>query len=175
MTITVRPAAVGSITNRATVTSGTQDLDPNNNSATQETRVSAQPSIAGLVTLGNGAGLGGVTMGLSGSQTAAAMTGAGGFYQFADLNAGGSFTVTPSRLGFVFNPPSRALNNVNQDQTANFTGVACLFTISPVNRSFPSSGGAGTVTITSPDPQCPRLCSSRSLSVLSDSLVAGHG
>ncbi|HKC85761.1 MAG TPA: SBBP repeat-containing protein, partial [Blastocatellia bacterium] len=57
VTITVKPTAVGSITNRANVTSATQDLDLNNNAATQDTRVSAQPSIAGLVTLNSGAGL----------------------------------------------------------------------------------------------------------------------
>jgi uncharacterized protein (TIGR03437 family) len=175
VTITVKPMSVGSITNRATVTSATQDLDLNNNAATQETRVSAQPSIAGLVTLGAGAGLGGVTMSLGGSQTATATTGANGFYQFADLNPGGNFSVTPARPGYVFNPPSRALSNVTLDQTANFAGVACQFAINPINRSFTAAGGAGTVTITSPDPQCPWTARSNVPWITISSAANGNG
>lgn len=175
VTITVTPAAVGSITNRASVTSSTPDLNPNNNSATQETRVSALPSIAGLVTLGSGAGIGGVSINLTGSQTAMTMTGDNGFYQFADLDVGGIFTVTPSRQGYVFNPPSRAYTNVNQDQTSNFNGVACLFTISPINRLFPSSGGSGTITISSPDPQCPWTARSNAPWITISSATSGNG
>jgi uncharacterized protein (TIGR03437 family) len=175
VTITVKSATVGSIMNRATVTSATPDLDPSNNAAAQETRVSAQPSIAGLVTLGAGAGLGGVTVGLGGSQTATTATTAAGFYQFADLNAGGNFTVIPSRPGYVFNPPSRALGNVTQDQTANFTGVACQFTINPVNRSFPAAGGAGTIAIISPDPQCPWTARSNAPWITINSATGGNG
>ncbi|HMX25587.1 MAG TPA: FG-GAP-like repeat-containing protein, partial [Blastocatellia bacterium] len=155
VTITVRPSATGTLDNRATVSSATPDSTLENNSAMEQTRVSRLPSIAGLATQAGGAGVGGVMVGLSGAQTVAAMTNAAGFYQFSELTAGGNYNVTPARQGFVFNPPSRSFTNVTQDQTANFTAVACLFAITPVNRAFSANGGTASVAISSPDPQCP--------------------
>lgn len=175
VTITVKPPAVGAISNTASVTSAVPDLVAGNNLATQETRVAAQPSIAGRIRSADGAGLSGVTVSLSGAQSATTTTNGDGFYQFADLNVGGSFVVTPTRAGYVFNPPSRQLNNVTQDQTADFGTVACLFTISPVNRSFPAAGGTGTITINSPDPQCPWMARSNAPWLTITSAAMGQG
>lgn len=175
VTITITPTATGTLSNRASVSSATPDLTPANNSTTQETRVSAQPSIAGLVTLANNAGLDGVSVSLTGTQTAMTATNGRGFYQFADLTAGGSYNVTPARTGFVFNPASRAFTNVTQDQTANFAAVACLFTINPVNRAFSASGGTASITINSPDPQCPWTARSNVPWVTISSAASGNG
>lgn len=175
VTITVTPAATGTLTNRATVSSTTPDLTLDNNSAMEQTRVSAQPSIAGLVTLASNAGLSGVAVSLTGGQTAMTTTNGRGFYQFADLTVGGNYNVTPARQGFVFNPPSRAFTNVTQDQTANFAAVACQFTITPVNRAFPIGGGSATITITSPDPQCPWTAQSNVPWITFSSAASGNG
>jgi len=59
-------------------------------------------SISGQVT-SNGSGLSGVAVALSGASSATAMTGSSGNYTFAGLD-NGSYTVTPSRSGFAFNP-----------------------------------------------------------------------
>ncbi len=82
------------------------------------------------------------------------MTANNGIYQFAELTTGLNYTVTPSLPGFVFNPSSRSYTNLNSDQRADFSAVACAFSISPVARSFPATGGTGSVTIMSPDAQC---------------------
>jgi hypothetical protein len=61
-------------------------------------------SISGQVT-SNGSGLSGATVQLSGASSATAITGASGNYAFTGL-ANGSYTVTPSKAGFAFNPAS---------------------------------------------------------------------
>ncbi|HEX8190360.1 MAG TPA: FG-GAP-like repeat-containing protein, partial [Pyrinomonadaceae bacterium] len=158
--IVLTPQSVGTLTNAASVTSGTQDQNTSNNSARQETRVSALPSIAGHVTTAGGASVGSVAVALNGSQTSQATTGGDGLYQFPDLAPGGNYTVTPSRQGFVFHPMSRSYANVNTDQTGDFTAVECLFQIAPKSRSFPAAGGGGSVTVNAPDALCPWTASS---------------
>jgi uncharacterized repeat protein (TIGR01451 family) len=155
VTIVVTPQSAGTITNTATVTDATPDHDTSNNSATQQTRVSALPSIAGHVTTAGGAGVGSVGVSLTGSQSATAATGGDGFYEFADLTQGGSYTVTPSRQGFVFHPQSRTFTGVTSDQTGDFSAVACVFQIGPRSQSFDAAGGTGTLTVTAPDSLCP--------------------
>jgi hypothetical protein len=73
-------------------------------------------TISGQVTLGNN-GLGGVTMTLSGSQSATAQTDASGGYSFAKLLAG-SYTVTPAKFSYTFNPPNVTFNGLSSNQTA---------------------------------------------------------
>ncbi|MCI0664148.1 MAG: FG-GAP-like repeat-containing protein, partial [Acidobacteria bacterium] len=155
ITIIVTPSTPGTIINRANVTSGTQDINPANNSATLEANVSLLPSIYGRVTTGGGAGLSGVSVAVSEVVRPPVVTVDDGNYQFAELVQGGNYTVTPSRQGYVFNPPNRTINNLQSDQRADFGGVACIFSISSASQSFPATGGVGSVTITSPDPQCP--------------------
>lgn len=110
-------------------------------------QVSAAPgtfTISGQVTEGAN-GLGGVTMTLSGSQSATTTTDAGGNYSFANL-AGGNYVVTPSRANYTFAPPSRTFNNLSANQTANFTATLNAVTISGqvTENGAPLSG----VTIT---------------------------
>ncbi|MBA3241881.1 MAG: carboxypeptidase regulatory-like domain-containing protein, partial [Acidobacteria bacterium] len=83
--------------------------------------------------IANGAnGLPGVTVTLSGSQSAQTSTDANGNYSFASLAQGGSFTVTPALAGFTFVPPSQTFNNLQANQTADFAAnaVAVTFIIS---------------------------------------------
>ncbi|HWQ32378.1 MAG TPA: FG-GAP-like repeat-containing protein [Blastocatellia bacterium] len=155
ISIVVTPNATATISSTASVTSTIPDLNAANNSATQQTKVSNLPSIYGRVITGDGAGLSAVSMALSGAQVPSVTTASDGSYQIGELTAGGSYIITPSRQGYVFNPPSRSFGNLSADQRADFGAVACLFSIAPLNQSFPATGGTGTVKITSPDPQCP--------------------
>jgi photosystem II stability/assembly factor-like uncharacterized protein len=59
-----------------------------------------------------------VTLTLSGSQTAT--TTSGSLYTFTGLAAGGTYTVTPTRTGMTFDPPSVTFTNLQSDQTADF-------------------------------------------------------
>src|SRR5262249_12645154 len=156
VTIVFKPNQTGPGSFRATATASatTPDLNLNNNSAEQETRFSTLPSIYGRVTTADGAGLGNVAVALGGAQRPGATTSGDGIYQFAELPVGAGYNLTPSRAGYVFNPPSRAIDNLQTDQRADFSAVACRFTIGPTTLSLPSTGGTATVAITSPDSQC---------------------
>ncbi len=156
--IFVTPLSVGSISNTATVTSGTADSNPTNNSVTETTSVSALPSIAGRVTSPYGAAAIGqayVNMNLTGSQTASIGTQTDGTYQFPNLMLGGTYTVTPSRVGFVFHPENRSFTNLTADATADFEAVACNFQLTSTTQTFLAAGGNGSVTLSAPDSLCP--------------------
>jgi hypothetical protein len=93
----------------------------NNPTSDRTANFAASPDsyrIGGRVTE-NGAGLGGVTVALGGSQTSTATTDAGGNYSFI-VRAQGSYTVTPSKTHYTFASPSVSFNNLAGDQTANF-------------------------------------------------------
>jgi photosystem II stability/assembly factor-like uncharacterized protein len=61
----------------------------------------------------------GVTVTLSGSQSASITTD-GSLYSFTGLAAGGTYTVTPTRAGMSFDPPSQTFTNLSADQMADF-------------------------------------------------------
>ena len=97
----------------------------NNLSANQTANFQiATYSIAGHVRDGAGAGVGSVTVALSGTQTASALTDSDGAYSFFNLAQGGNYTVTPSKsdliLTYSFTPASRSYSNISADQTADF-------------------------------------------------------
>lgn len=101
--------------------------------------------IGGRVTTSGGAALSGVTVKLSGSQTATATTDATGNYSFANLPAGGSYTVTPSRTNYAFTPVARTFNDLNADQTSDFTGALVNYSIS--GRVTAAGVGLAGVTV----------------------------
>lgn len=68
-------------------------------------------------------GIQGVNVSLSGSQTATTQTDANGNYSFV-AQAGGNYTVTPSKTNFTFNPPSQTFSNLGANASANFVGTA---------------------------------------------------
>jgi uncharacterized protein (TIGR03437 family) len=175
ITIIVTPSIAGMITNTASATSGTPDINPANNTATLVTSVSLLPSIYGSVITSGGAGLGGVSVAVNGSGRPPVVTPDDGNYQVSELATGASYTVTPSREGYVFNPPNRAINNLQNDQRADFQGVACNLSISPAGQSFPATGGMGSVTITSPDPRCAWTATSNVPWIKFISAPAGNG
>ncbi|HEX8187619.1 MAG TPA: carboxypeptidase regulatory-like domain-containing protein [Pyrinomonadaceae bacterium] len=114
-------------------------------------------TITGRVVDGQGAGLPGVNVHLSGSAAGDTTTDAAGNYSFANLQHGGSYTVMPTLAGFTFTPASRAFNNLSSNPTADFTANAVTHTIggritdagaNPVPGVNVSLGGtqAGTTT-----------------------------
>ncbi len=91
-------------------------------------KIAPQFTIAGQVA-SDGTALAGVTMTLSGSATGSAITDNNGNYGLAAA-PGGSYTVTPSMVGFTFSPASISFTGLSANQTANFAASALNYTIS---------------------------------------------
>ncbi len=77
-------------------------------------------TISGFIESNVGNRMAGVTVTLSGTQTATTVTDAIGTYSFNGLTAGGSYTVTPSLAGSTFDPAGASFENLAANQTANF-------------------------------------------------------
>jgi uncharacterized repeat protein (TIGR01451 family) len=172
--VAVNPTTAGIFNITAHVSAAEPDNDPANNSATETTKISVAPSIAGRVTAAGGGGMSGVTLTLSGTQSATTQTDAGGFYHFAELTAGGNYVVTPSKENISFDPQSRAFNNLVADQTADFVGTACTWSLSPSSLSIGAGGGPGTVTINTLQ-GCPWTAASNSDWITITSAASGVG
>ncbi|HEV2881589.1 MAG TPA: carboxypeptidase regulatory-like domain-containing protein, partial [Pyrinomonadaceae bacterium] len=90
--------------------------------------------------------LAGVTVVLTGSQSATTTTDAAGNYSFAGVAAGGNYTITPSLAHHTFSPANLALVNLGGDRTgADFSGA--------LNRYFiggrvADSGGTALAGVT---------------------------
>jgi hypothetical protein len=85
-------------------------------------------TISGTVT-SSGSGLSGVNMALTGDSTANTTTDASGNYSFSGLS-NGSYTVTPSKSGYTFNPTSipviiSGADQTGKDFTATPTSTGC--------------------------------------------------
>jgi hypothetical protein len=95
----------------------------------------------------NGSGLSGVLVTLSGSKSSTITTSADGAYSFTALNAGGNYTVTPSKENYSFTPLNGAFNNLTENKVQDFSAAySGTFSISGII----TSGGTGLsgVTIT---------------------------
>ncbi len=122
-TLVVRHATVGAKTSTGTVTSVVSDPVAGNNTALATTTVIVPPTmftISGQVRDLNDTGVPNVTMTLSGSQSMALTTDLDGRYVFASLAAGGTYTVTPTRGTFAFNPPSQTFATLARNEVAQF-------------------------------------------------------
>ncbi|HYG80904.1 MAG TPA: carboxypeptidase regulatory-like domain-containing protein, partial [Pyrinomonadaceae bacterium] len=101
-------------------------------------------TLAGRVLNGSGVGVAGVTVNLSGTQSASKVTDASGNYSFANLPMGGSFTVTPAKAGLSFVPPSKSFTNLSADQLSVNFSVPSL----SVNNITVTEGNTGETTAT---------------------------
>jgi protocatechuate 3,4-dioxygenase beta subunit len=79
--------------------------------------------IGGRVAKSDGAGVSGVAVALSGSQSASATTDASGNYSFANVALGGDYTITLSKTDYTFNPTRRTFTALGANQTADFTAT----------------------------------------------------
>jgi hypothetical protein len=84
--------------------------------------------IGGRITEGAN-GVAGVTVTLSGSQTASTQTDAAGNYLFTQLPANGNYAVTPAHPFYTFTPGEATFNTLPFNGTANFTAARLLYQI----------------------------------------------
>jgi hypothetical protein len=111
-------------------------------------------SISGVVTRTvTGAGVGGVTLSLTGTNSATTITtttAADGTYSFAGLQSGRNYLVTPTLAGNMFEPTERnyvnLMTNVTNANFVAFDGTANPRTLSVVD-GFIAPGGPGFVTV----------------------------
>jgi hypothetical protein len=87
-------------------------------------------SISGRITNESGAGLAGVRVTLSGSQSVVTQTDQNGNYSFDKLPTSGVYTVTPSRINYTFNAPSQTITTPGSNQVRNFAAVLNTYTLS---------------------------------------------
>ncbi|MGC4050220.1 MAG: DUF11 domain-containing protein [Paludibaculum sp.] len=137
-TITIQAAAdaAGSYSVAATVTGTDPDADPSNNSISLPLTIQAVFSISG------NAGIAGASLAMTGSSVASATSAGNGAYSFANLAAGGTYTVTPSLPKYSFEPPNITFANLHSTQILNFT--AKLSSANPVSLSASPASGAGS-------------------------------
>ena len=89
--------------------------------------------IRGRILTSGGAPLPGVAINLSGSRTALAITDANGVYSFADIEFGGAYTVTPSRVNYSFSPQELAFSLIADKTDADFTATSTAVTANPLD------------------------------------------
>jgi hypothetical protein len=135
---TVTPANAGFV-----FTPPNQTVTVSGANATANFSSSAQTfTITGTV---SGTGGNGATVSLSGTSTATTTASTSGVYTFSGV-ANGSYTVTPTKAGFVFTPGSQAVTVSGANKTANFSSAAQTFTIT---GTISGTGGNGaTVKLT---------------------------
>ncbi|MCU1268377.1 MAG: uncharacterized protein JWM21_4695 [Acidobacteria bacterium] len=77
-----------------------------------------------VVNASNGAGLPGIRVNISGSQSGFVTTDNNGNYSLSPLIPGGSFVVSPASSDYTFTPVSKTVSNLSDDQTVDFSGSA---------------------------------------------------
>lgn len=127
--ITLSPHVPGTLTNAASVSALTGDPDATNNTDTQTSTING--FITGRVMLPSGAPLANVTLTATGSQNLTTQTASDGSYAFANVTRGDSYTITPSKPGYTFSPPSITIDNVISPQTADFTATPNVVAVLP--------------------------------------------
>lgn len=106
-------------------------------------------AIAGRVADGAGNPLAAVTVTLSGSQSMTTTTAADGNYVFADLSAGGNYTVTPRKTSYAFSPANQTFNDLDSDQSQNFDGTFVTYYIAGIlvnANNYPIPGATVTLS-----------------------------
>ena len=101
-------------------------------------------SISGTVTSG-GVGLSGVAVSLTGAATQSTTTDGSGNYSFSGL-LNGAYTITPSKTGYTFTPPSINVNVNGADVTGQ--DFAATYSISGTVTSGGSAFSGVTVNLT---------------------------
>jgi hypothetical protein len=128
------------------VTATTTDAN-NNTSAFSICRAVTNTSfnISGRVLDSSGNGIGEIAVSLNGVTTVS--TDQNGNYTFANLAAGGSYTVTPSNVNHSFSPASQTFDNLNVNRVANFVATRTLVSIAG-NVTDSNNIGVNNVTLT---------------------------
>jgi hypothetical protein len=83
----------------------------------------ASSKVSGSITTPDGSPLAGATVNLNGAKSRKTITDGNGNYEFANLDTGGFYTVTPSRVNYTFNPGNRSFSLVGNVTDAAFTST----------------------------------------------------
>lgn len=86
-------------------------------------------AISGRTLNGAGNAIGGVSISLSGAQSANTFSDNTGAFSFPNLPAGSNYTLTPAATAF-YSFTAQNVSNLGSNQTTNFTGVLRQYTIS---------------------------------------------
>ena len=97
-----------------------RSIDLNGNGVLNDDEPRTSVSITGRVVDANGAGVSGVTVTLSGSQSATATTDTSGKYVFNFIDTQGTHTVTPAKSGLSFTPQNRTFPTPTWNQSGTF-------------------------------------------------------
>jgi len=101
-------------------------LDRDGNGVFNDDEPRSSVTINGQVVDASGSGVAGVTVTLSGKQSATAVTNSSGQYSFGFISTTGTHVVTPSGSGLSFNPPSRAFTDPTVNQSGLFVTSASV-------------------------------------------------
>jgi hypothetical protein len=104
-------------------------------------------TISGTVRDASSNPVSGVQMNLTGGATSSVATSSAGSYSFPSLTSGLSYTVTPSKPGCTFSPPSRTLT-LNSDQSGQDFTASCpptTYTISGQIRDASNNPVSGVL------------------------------
>jgi hypothetical protein len=102
-------------------------------------------SISGYV-IGNDTTVANVALTLAGTSTGVYVTSGGGYYEFLNLAAGGSYTITPEKANYTFVPSSAVYTNLSAswtNQTFEAISMGATYYTLTVNK-VPSIGGTVT-------------------------------
>ena len=102
--------------------------------------------ISGRVTDKDDAGVAGATVTLSGAQAGTATSDAQGNYSFANLPAGGDYTLTAAKTNYSFSPASSSVKDLGSDTVSNFKAALLDYQIS--GRVTLNASGLAGVTVT---------------------------
>ena len=83
----------------------------------------ANGSITGRIVDNNGNAVEGAVVRLEGAQNRKFITDADGFYRFDQVETGGFYTVTPSRVNYTFSPASRSFSQTGSSTDAVFSAT----------------------------------------------------
>jgi hypothetical protein len=97
---------------------------PRNTSSAVGAPTAADGEISGYVLTGDGHGLSGVVINLSGTNSNRTITDGNGFYKFSNVETSGFYTVAPYRSNYSFGPSARSFSSLSSKTDATFTATA---------------------------------------------------
>jgi Bacterial Ig domain/Carboxypeptidase regulatory-like domain len=103
--------------------------------ASDATPTAANGNVSGRIVDANGNPVEGAGVRMSGTQNRLTVTDADGYYNFADVEANGFYTVVPSRANFSFSPQQRSFSQLGLHTDAAFTASANGDTQNPLDRT----------------------------------------
>ena len=89
--------------------------------------------VSGQILANDGTAVSGAVVRLDGTQSRKGITDTNGNYRFDNVETSGFYTVTPSRVNFVFSPTQRAFSQLGNNTEAIFTAAASTESANPLD------------------------------------------